>query len=195
MPAQTQIWARSSGYLGNGYRAILLGDFNFNLNSSTVLAREYLQILNANAFMNLINKSTRVTSNYQTTIDHILTNDNSSSISFGVFHFSISDHYQIFCLFSRNEFKFPKSNGVYTFQNITSFDGEKFRNDVESALYPLTYEFMCSNISNENFYTHFDQFMRTIFSVIGKHSPLNNVQKTKKDPTKTVAYQASARDY
>ena len=127
----------------NGNRAILLGDFNFNLNFSTVPAREYLQILNANAFMNLISKSTRVTSNYHTTIDHILANDNSSSISLGIFHFSISDHYPIFCLFSCNEFKVPKSNGVYTFRNIKSFDGEKFRNDLESALYPLTLTSLC----------------------------------------------------
>ena len=98
-----------------GNRAILLGDLNFNLNSSTGPGREYLQILNANAFMNLFNKSTRVTSNSQTTIDHILTNDNNSYISPGVFHFSISDHYPIFCLFSCNKFKVPRSNGVYTF--------------------------------------------------------------------------------
>ena len=54
-----------------GNRAILLGDINFNLNSSTVSTSEYLHILNTYAFMNLINKSTRVTSNSQTTIDHI----------------------------------------------------------------------------------------------------------------------------
>ena len=126
------------------------GDFNFNLNSSTVPVREYLQILNANVFMNLINKSTRIISNSQTTIDLILTNDNNSSISPGVFHFSISDHYPIFCLFSCNKCKVPKSNGVYTFRNIKSVDGEEFRNDLESALSPLTYEFTCSNISHEN---------------------------------------------
>ena len=153
-----------------------------DLNSSTVPARKYLQILNANAFMNLINKSTRVglTSNSQTTIDHILTNDNNSSISPGVFHFSISDHYWIFGLFSSEKFKVPKSNGVHTFWNIKSVDGEKFWNDLESALSPPTYEFMCSNIFHENFDTHFDQFTQTFSRVIEKHSPSKQCSGNKK---------------
>ena len=81
----------------------------------------------------------------------MLTNDNYSFILPGVFHFSVSDHYRIFCLFSCNKFKVSKSNGVYTFRNIKSVDGEEFRNDLESVLSPLTYDFMCSNICHENF--------------------------------------------
>ena len=109
--------------------------------------------------------------------DYILTNDNNSSISPGVFHFSISDHYPVFCLFSCNKFKVPKRNGVYTFRNIKSVDGEEFRNDLESALSPLTYEFMCFNISHENFDTHFNQFMQTISSVIEKHALLQTMSR------------------
>ena len=160
-----------------GNRAILLGDFNFNLNSSAIQAREYLLILKTNTLKNLINELTRVTSNSQTTIDPILTNSNNSSISPGVFHFSISDHYPIFCLFSFNKFKVPKSNGVYTFRNIKFVDGEEFRNDLESALFPLTHEFICSNVSPENFDTHFDQFVQTIFSVVEKLAPLQTMSK------------------
>ena len=163
-----------------GNRAILLDDFNFNLNSFTVSTCKYLQILNANAFISLTIKSTRVTSNSQTTIDHILTNDNNSSISPGVFHFSISDHHPIFCLFPCNKLNVPESNGVYTFRNIKSIDGEEFHNDLESALSPLTYDFMCSNISHENFDAHFDQFMQTICSVIEKHAPLQTMSRKQK---------------
>ena len=124
--------------------------------------------------MNLINKSPRATSNSRTTTDHILKNDNNSSISPGVVHFSISDHYSIFCIFSYNEFKVSKSNGISTFPNIKSVDGEVFRNDLEFALSPLTHEFICSNISHEKFDTHFDQFVLTISSVIEKHTPPSN---------------------
>ena len=133
-----------------------------------------------NTFMNLINKSTRATSNSLTTIDHILTNDDNFSISPGVFLFSISYHYPIFCPISYNKFKVPKSNGVYTFRNIKSVDEEEFRNDLESALSPLTNEFICSNISHKNFDTHLDQFVQTIFSLNNKYAPLQTMSTKQK---------------
>ena len=145
-------------------------------NSSTIPRLEYLQILRTNVFMNLINKSTRKTSS-QTTIDHILTNDNKSSISHGVFHFSISDHYPIFCLISYNKFKVPKSNSVYSFRNIKSVDEEEFRNDLESALSPLHMNLFVPIYLRKNFDTHFDQFVQTIFSVIEKHAPLQAMSR------------------
>ena len=59
-------------------------------------------------------------------------------------------------------------------------------------------EFMCSNISRENFDTHFDQFMRTISSVIEKHAPskqcLENKKRIQQKPWLTKALLVSVKN-
>ena len=64
----------------------MLNDINIDLNPKNDFAvrLDYLHMLESDAFSDLITKLTRVTENSQTTIDHLLTNDNESLINPGV---------------------------------------------------------------------------------------------------------------
>ena len=107
---------------------VIMGDINTDLNpkNNSAVQSDYLHMLESNAFSNLMTKPTRVTENSQTTIDHLLTNDNESLINPGVFHYKLADHFPIFCLISRPKIKLCQSTVTNTFRNIKSIDDDKF---------------------------------------------------------------------
>ena len=65
---------------------IVLGDININLNPENVKPAfsDNIHLLRSNAFFSLITSPTTVTSNSQTSIDHIFTNDYESIVTPGV---------------------------------------------------------------------------------------------------------------
>ena len=146
----------------------LLGDINLDSNANVSTTRDYLHILQSNAFCNLITKSTQVTSSLQTSIDHTLTNDGESSIKPRVLHYTISDHFPIFCeiTISRNKLSSTPLTNPYSCRRTKYVDGSKFRVDLENALLPLADEFMNSNITANNYNLHFNSLLDAISDVI-----------------------------
>ena len=80
-----------------GNKTFIFGDLNFNtsLANPPYVILDYLHTLENNAFFNLITLPTRVTPDFETIIDHILTNVTDTSITLSVLHYKISDHYPI----------------------------------------------------------------------------------------------------
>ena len=78
-----------------GIKAFIFGDLNLNTNLSNPppATLDYLHTLDNNAFCNHITSPTRVTSDSETIIDHILTNVTETAITPGVVHYKISDHH------------------------------------------------------------------------------------------------------
>ena len=76
----------------NNRKVILMGDINIDLNSDSSSRTDYIHLIESNAFHSLITQPTRVTADSKTIIDHVLTNDNESTISSGVFLCKLADH-------------------------------------------------------------------------------------------------------
>ena len=123
-------------FLLNKKKCLVLGDINIDLNPENVkpAASDYIHLLQGNAFFSLITSPTRVTSNSQTFIDHIFTNDYESIVTPGVLTYSLSDHYPIFCTITNNQLQTPKAMQSFELRNIKSVDKESFCKDLNSAL-------------------------------------------------------------
>jgi len=107
---------------------LIFGGININLNSDKNASPlvDYLHLLQSsrsNALISLIDeKPPRITPTSQTIIDHVLTNDNESTIEPGVFNYKISDHNATYCVMHNPCFKCLKLKNSYTFRNIKSFE-------------------------------------------------------------------------
>ena len=89
----------------NRRKVISMGDMNIELNSDSSRRIEYVNLIKSNVFSSLITQPTRVTADSLTIIDHILTNDNESVITPGVFLYKLADHYAIYCSITNPKFK------------------------------------------------------------------------------------------
>ena len=114
----------------NRRKVILMGDLKVDLNSDSSRRAVYVNLIESNAFSSLITQPTRVTADSQTIIDHILTNDNESVITPGVFLYKLADHYAIYCSITYPKFKNTyNSRNTHACRNYRSVDGSKFRTD------------------------------------------------------------------
>ena len=163
-------------------KALIMGDINIDLNSSeyTSSQSEYLNVLKSNGFSNLITKPTRVTATSQTTIDHILSNDYDSALTPGVFSYKLADHYPIVCKISTPVDKSNNRDGMFMFRNNQAVDGTKFRDDLEAALIPLTYDRMQTTITPQLLENSFKQLVYLITAIIEKHAPLQTASRKQK---------------
>ena len=76
---------------------ILLGDLNINVSSENNLAKEYKNFLLSLGLRNYItNVMTRIGTNSESTIDHVISNLQSNQIKTGVIQYEASDHFPIF---------------------------------------------------------------------------------------------------
>ena len=122
-----------------------------------------------------------MTAGSQTIIDYLLTNDTESAITPGVFLYKLADHYAIYCSISSYNFKHTKKRGsTYTFRNIHSVDGNKFRNDLESSLMPMMYDIMHLPLSHSLHDQHFNHLVSAMSEVIEKHAPLQTASSKQK---------------
>ena len=78
-------------------RHILTGDLN--INTQSLGAADYLDIISQYNFRSLITLPTRITPSSSTCIDHILINFNNYEVSCGTIKKDTSDHYPIFAVF------------------------------------------------------------------------------------------------
>ena len=163
-------------------KALIMGDINIDLNPSeyTSSQSEYLNVLKSNGFSNLITKPTRVTATSQTTIDHILSNDYDSVLTPGVFSYKLADHYPIVCKISTPIDKSNNRDGMFMFRNNQAVDGTKFRDDLEAALIPLTYDLMQTTITPQLLENSFKQLVYLVTAIIEKHAPLETTSRKQK---------------
>ena len=76
---------------------ILAGDINVDVSVQSTLSHKYQNIILSSGLQNLVNNQfTRVTSETETTIDHILTNLGDEIIEAGVVQVEIADHLPVF---------------------------------------------------------------------------------------------------
>ena len=155
----------------------ILGDMNINISNDvqTTLKSDYLNMLTANNTRQLITKFTRVADNSKSLIDHILTNDSLNHIIPEVTLNDISDHFPIFCSFSKNISH--KSTPIY-YRDFNKFNSENYATDLDknlsSFLLKLTF------LTHENYNDIFDQFVSIIKSTIDKHAPLRRLSRKMK---------------
>ena len=43
-----------------------------------------------------------------------------------------------------------KNDDTYTFRNLQAVDGQNFRNDLETSLFPLTYNLLQENVTSQS---------------------------------------------
>ena len=164
-------------------KAFIIGDINLDLNADNITSSgsDYLKMLQSHAFFPIITKPTRVSASSQTIIDHILTNDTESTITPGVFPYKISDHYPIFCTITNSIFSNYHSEVPYSYRNVNSVDGDKFRSDLESSLNPLLLDITHSPPTSQNKLDEsFTRLVEIISKVIDKHAPLISVSRKQK---------------
>ena len=122
-----------------------------------------------------------MTAGSQTIIDHLLTNDTKSVITHGVFCNKLADHYAIYCSISSYNFKRTKNReSTYTFRNIHSVDGNKFRYDLESSLMPMIHDIMHLPLSHLSLDQHFIHLVSSMSKVIQKQAPLQTASRKQK---------------
>ena len=76
---------------------ILAGDMNINVSSQNAVSQQYKNVILSSGLRNLVtNQYTRVATQSETTIDHILTNLHSEILDAGVVQWEVADHLSIF---------------------------------------------------------------------------------------------------
>ena len=114
-------------------------------------------------------------------IDYLLINYNESVVTPGVFLYKLADHYAIYCSISSFNFKHTKNReSMYTFRDIHSVDGNKFRNDLESSLMPMMYDIMHLPLSHSSLDQQFNHLVSAMSAVIEKHAPLQTASRKQK---------------
>ena len=95
----------------NRNQTFIIVDLNFNANLANPppVILDCFHTLENNAFCNLITLPTHVTPDSETIIDHNLMNVTETTITPGVLHYKIFDHYPIYCLISIPTSKIVKS--------------------------------------------------------------------------------------
>ena len=129
-------------------------------------------------FFSLITSPTKVTSTFQTSIDHIFTNDYELIITPGILTYLLSNHYPIFCTKTNSQSQTPKAMQSFEFQNIKSVDKESYCKDLNSALFSLVTKFLYS--SKVDFDYHFNRMANSYSEIINNHAPLQTLSRKKK---------------
>lgn len=157
----------------------ILGDININLNlTSSKITTNYLNTLNSNGVVSIINQPTRVTPSSATTIDHILTNETRCTLTPGVIEYDITDHYPTMVLVSHKQ---PSKQHKPKFARcFTNFTVKKFNDDLEHSLTELMSDISYHKPSSKNELNNiFDTFYSLITKTIDKHAPLKKLSRKK----------------
>lgn len=113
---------------------IILGDFNCDLlqpDKSPKDGRTLLDLMDVFHLVNLIKNPTRITSNSETLIDLILTNNKRKILTSGVFDAQISDHLLVYAILRMTTPRF-NSRKVST-RSFKNFDKNAFQRDLQNA--------------------------------------------------------------
>ena len=155
--------------------SIICGDFNYNLFNIQhhQLTEEYYNYMQANSYIPLITKPTRVTNTSTTLLDHIWTNNlqsiEQSQIKCGILIEDLSDHLPIFLI--RKASTYPQGYSNIKFRVFSDNNITNFKSEIASHSTKLNNIVTNSNINvNEKVTKYFKEY-KTIYN---KHFPLKN---------------------
>ena len=129
------------------------------------LGHIFWNVLQSNAFSNLITKPTRISKTSQTIIDYNLSNDSKSIVTPKVLLYKISDHFQIICTIENSKFKAP-NRIIFIFRDLKTINVLKFRNDWETIFIPLVCNFLNSKVTPNTFNEHMNKLVQAIYSIL-----------------------------
>ena len=101
---------------------VIMGNVNINVAEDKISDEvgDYLQMLNINAFHNLINQPTRVTATTQTIIDHLQTNAYKFNIVPGIVTSAITDNHPLFVVINHTKLNIKLPNSYI--RSLKSFE-------------------------------------------------------------------------
>lgn len=155
----------------NQLRLFLSGDINIDVQAVSPSQKEFISLLHAYGFFNLIDAPTRVTCSSSTTIDIIITNFDGRTTS-GTIMSDISDHLPVFGFFSMHSpHQTPTSNPLQ-YQRIDAITLDRFGTAVSALEW-------CDVLSLNNVEDSYNALITKIKVVYDKCFPLQRTRKQK----------------
>ena len=148
----------------------VLGDFNINVNEATnrsLFADSYLQALTSNG-------AHQIVTNQRESIDHIITNDITHTITPRIILSSIADHYPVACRISK--FQASRKNvPTPMFRDKKNICPEAFSVELNVKLSsPISSN---SSLPSDKFDQVFDDFVEVISHIVESHAPLKPMSR------------------
>ena len=148
---------------------VICGDFNIDqteLEKNSKINRCFNAVY-AEGCINLINKSTRITENSATLLDHLYSNINNHITHRGILTFDVSDHLPTFCCLSLRPVK--KRDKIIV-RDQKNFDRTKFSDDINELVIKINSHYMRNNDFNPK--TILKMFLNSFSEVVNLHAPL-----------------------
>ena len=157
---------------------VVMGDINIDVQNSIICnkSRAYSDMLNSNAFQQVIDIPTRVTDSSNTIIDHVITNIFGDEVIPGVLQEPLTDHYPTFIIL--NQLKTKTACTIRYTRSLKNFEPEKYKNDLQQSLneWYLAIPYLDEN----NFEETFCGFIECIKTTIDNHAPLVKLSRRQK---------------
>ena len=156
----------------------ILGDFNINLYRDNRInsANLYINSILSHGAIPLITKTTRISNNSSTIIDHIITNDSKHELQSFIVKSDLTDHYPIFCVINKNSTNNNKNIEQFFYRDKTKFCLESFCKELQTDL--DNYFSHQPTPFNENFNELvFNNFVHIISHSIDTHAPLRPISR------------------
>ena len=150
----------------------IIGDINIDIspNVRSSNKQNYLNMLESNGAVSIINKPTRITPTSCTTLDHIITNDRNHTILPGIIKTDISDHFPIFCEINiDHKIKIVKKPYI---RDLSKFKLDSYCDELNISLHNYLLNLPSMQNSNLIFEQAFQEFVNVVKNVVDKHAPL-----------------------
>ena len=152
----------------------LSGDFNIDLLKTDTddKTSDFYNILTSNLFIPHITLPTRITSDSQTLIDNIFSNDPdfAQGVS-GNFTFSISDHLAQFLIMPRPDNRLPRKQNIKK-RDLKNYNKTSLVADVINVNWQETLDIEKGDINHS-----FDSFDKKVNEILDKHVPFKKLNK------------------
>ena len=150
----------------------LMGGMNLNILSEhrRTITNEYLSMLGGNGLFPLITKSSRITQESATLVDHIFTSAMADPTFPGIILSDISGHFFPYGAIPLKQPIGPVKQSKFLSRNIKNLDEEKYLLDLDKEM--NDFKLNCPSINEENYEVVFANFVKSFKSVIDKHAHL-----------------------
>ena len=112
------------------------GDFNINIlqDNRSNSASEYINLIVSHGAMPVITIPTRVTSNWSTLIDHIITNNTELDLNPTVIEADTSNHFPVLCIITKPQPQLTYESKKMLYRDKSSFRVDSFCENLEAKL-------------------------------------------------------------
>ena len=131
---------------------VFMGDMNIDLLKCDTHSKtnEYLDTVISNGYLPVITKPTRICSSSATLIDHIYTNDISSTHHSGIIITDVADHFGTF-LITHNE-KHHRATSIKT-RSFSQANIQLFKENLDAQSFQFIHNIKCPNTAYDEFIT------------------------------------------